>query len=168
MDEWVPFGTVVKPHGIRGELKVFCESDEPSLLKRLTRLRLKTKSNQSVHALKRFKFAGGLVILCLDGVDDRNAAEDLRNAELEALANELPPLEDEEYWLYELRGAVARSTEGNELGTVIRVVTNSTQLLVELKTKHGVELVPFVEAFVIGFDRELKVLTLDPPQGLLK
>ena len=32
-----PFGTVVKPHGIRGELKVFCESDEPALLKKLSR-----------------------------------------------------------------------------------------------------------------------------------
>ena len=91
MSEWVPFGTVVKPHGIRGELKVFCESDEPALLKRLTKLRISSNKPATVHALKRFKFAGGLAILALEGIDDRNAAaEALRNAELEALGTELP------------------------------------------------------------------------------
>ena len=125
MSEWVPFGTVVKPHGIRGEIKVFCESDEPSLLKRLTKLRIASRKPATVHALKRFKFAGGLVILALEGVDDRNAAEALRNAELEALGTELPPLQNDEYWLYELRGAEAQDEAGDVLGEVVRVVSNS-------------------------------------------
>lgn len=168
MDEWVPFGTIVKPHGIRGELKVFCESDEPSLLKKLSKLRIKSKGETSIHALKRFKFAGGLLIVSLDGIDDRNRAEALRNAELQALSAELPTLNDDEYWLYELRGAKAHDPAGKLLGKVIRVVTNSMQLLIELKTTHGVELVPFVDVFIVGFDRENQILTLDPPPGLLK
>lgn len=168
MDEWVPFGTIVKPHGIRGELKVFCESDDPSLLKKLSRLRLRTQHQTSVHDLKRFKFAGGLLIITLEGVSDRNRAEELRNAELQALSTELPALQDDEYWLFELRGASAECPDGKALGEVIRVVTNSTQLLLELKTSHGVELVPFVDEFVIGFDRDRRILTLDPPTGLLQ
>ena len=50
MDEWVPFGTIVKLHGIRGELKVFCESDELALLKKLSKLRIKSSTRlQSMH-----------------------------------------------------------------------------------------------------------------------
>ena len=167
MSEWVPFGTVVKPHGIRGELKVFCESDEPSLLKRLTKLRVSSQRSATVHALKRFKFAGGLLILALEGVEDRNAAEALRNAELEALGTELPPLQDDEYWLYELRGAEAQDSSGKVLGEVVRVVSNSMQLLLELKTQHGIELVPFVDDFIVEFRREANILVLEPPAGLL-
>ena len=168
MDEWVPFGTIVKPHGIRGELKVFCESDEPALLKKLSRLRIQTNGQSSVHDLKRFKFAGGLLIVSLDGINDRNRAEELRQAELHALRAELPELADDEYWLYELRGAKAQDPSGKILGDVIRVVTNSMHLLIELKTQHGIELVPFVDVFIIGFDRDRNLLTLDPPVGLLK
>ena len=168
MDEWVPFGTIVKPHGIRGELKVFCESDEPSLLKKLSKLRIKSPRQTSVHDLKHFKFAGGLLIVTLDGINDRNIAEELRNADLEALSAELPSLGDDEYWLFELRGVQAKSPDGQRLGEVVRIVTNSMQLLVELQTKHGLELIPFVEEFVLGFDRERRLLTLDPPPGLLK
>ena len=168
MDEWVPFGTIVKPHGIRGELKVFCESDETALLKKLSKLRIKSKGETSIHALKQFKFAGGLLIVSLDGIDDRNRAEALRQAELQALSAELPTLNDDEYWLYELRGARAHDPAGKPLGQVIRVVTNSMQLLIELKTTHGVELIPFVDVFIVGFDRENQILTLDPPPGLLK
>ena len=167
MSEWVPFGTVVKPHGIRGEIKVFCESDEPSLLKRLTKLRIASHKPPTVHALKRFKFAGGLVILALEGVDDRNAAEALRNAELEALGTELPPLQNDEYWLYELRGAEAQNAAGEVLGEVVRVVSNSMQLLLELKTPRGIELVPFVDAFIVEFRRDANILVLEPPEGLL-
>ena len=167
MSEWVPFGTVVKPHGIRGELKVFCESDEPALLKRLTKLRISSNKPATVHALKRFKFAGGLVILALEGIDDRNAAEALRNAELEALGTELPSLQDDEYWLYELRGAEAQDSSGKVLGEVVRVVSNSMQLLLELKTSHGIELIPFVDAFIVEFRRDPNILVIEPPQGLL-
>ena len=167
MSEWVPFGTVVKPHGIRGELKVFCESYEPALLKKLTKLRIASRNPATIHTVARFKFAGGLVILTLEGISDRDTAETLRNAELEALSAELPQLEDDEYWLYELRGAVAQDTTGKTIGEVIRVVTNSMQLLIELKTANGIELVPFVDAFVLEFKRDSNILVLDPPTGLL-
>ena len=39
---------------------------------------------------------------------------------------------------------------GKVLGEVVRVVTNSMQLLIELKTQHGIELVPFVDVFIVG------------------
>ena len=133
--------------------------------KRLTKLRIASGSPRR-HALKRFKFAGGLVILALEGVDDRNAAEALRNAELEALGTELPPLQNDEYWLYELRGAEAQNTAGDVLGEVVRVVSNSMQLLLELKTPRGIQLVPFVDAFIVEFRRDANILVLEPPEGL--
>ena len=45
------------------------------------------------------------------------------------------------------------------------MVTNSMQLLIERQTQHGTELIPFVDVFIVGFDRESHTLTLDPPSG---
>ena len=77
-------------------------------------------------------------------------------------------MQDDEYWLYELRGAEAQDSSGKVLGEVVRVVSNSMQLLLELKTSHGIELIPFVDAFIIEFRRDPNILVIEPPQGLLK
>ena len=90
--------------------------------------------------------------------DDRNPPRRFDNAELEALGTELPPLQNDEYWLYELRGAEAQNGAGEVLGEVVRVVSNSMQLLLELKTPRGIELIPFVDAFIVGFRRDANIL----------
>jgi len=168
MAEWVPFGTVVKPHGVRGERKAICETDEPPIWRGLTSLRVTHPSRKpTVHKIENFKFAGGLLVLRLESITDRNEVDLLRGAELHALANELPPLSDDEYWLYELRGARAVGIDGQHYGTIKQVVTNTMQLLLEIDSEGQIKLVPFVEDFVVEFDREARCLKLDPPDGLL-
>jgi 16S rRNA processing protein RimM len=92
------------------------------------------------------------------GVDDRNAAERLRNKVVEA--EPLAEAPDGELWVHELIGSEVRDRAGAVLGSVVAVEANPAHDLLVL---DGGALVPMV--FVIA--AEGGVVVIDPPDGLL-
>ena len=91
------------------------------------------------------------------GVEDRNAAEALRNLVLEG--EPLPDYPDDELWVHELVGAEVRDKAGTVFGKISEVEANPAHDLLVLD--NG-KLVPIV--FVV--DQTDGVVTIDPPEGL--
>jgi 16S rRNA processing protein RimM len=96
-------------------------------------------------------------IVHFEGVDSRDAAEELRGVSL--TADRLNPA-DGELWVHELIGSVVRDRAGAELGRVVAVEANPAhdQLVLD-----GGGLIPVV--FVV--EHAGGVVTVDPPDGLL-
>lgn len=92
-----------------------------------------------------------------DGVDDRTAAEALRNQVLTAEA--LDAGSDDELWVHELVGAEVRDLAGTRFGRVIAVEANPAHDLLVLDDG---KLVPMV--FVV--EHEAGLVVIDPPEGL--
>lgn len=99
-------------------------------------------------------------------VADREAAGALRGP-LYVPARSLRELDDGEFWHHELIGMSATTTDGQPIGTVVEVVPGPAQDLLSLDTKNGTRFVPFVDEIVVGVDRSTRVVTIDPPAGLL-
>ena len=109
-----------------------------------------------------------VLLLAVDGVDSREAAEELRNTELHVPVAELPALEDPDvYYDHQLVGLTARLPDGTELGTVGAVRHEGADLLVVRRVEGGELLVPFVTAIVPTVDVPGGVVVVDPPEGLL-
>jgi 16S rRNA processing protein RimM len=92
------------------------------------------------------------------GVDDRNAAELLRNKVVEA--EPLTDAPDGELWVHELIGSEVHDRAGTVLGSVVAVEANPAHDLLVL---DGGALVPMV--FVVSSADG--VVVVDPPDGLL-
>jgi 16S rRNA processing protein RimM len=97
-------------------------------------------------------------IVHFDGVDSRDAAEELRGAVL--TADRLDTSDAGELWVHELIDAVVRDRTGTELGRVVAVEANPAHDLLVL---DGGGLIPVV--FVV--EHAAGVVTVDPPAGLL-
>jgi 16S rRNA processing protein RimM len=97
-------------------------------------------------------------IVHFDGVDSRDAAEELRGAVL--TADRLETTGGDELWVHELIDAVVRDRSGTELGRVVAVEANPAHDLLVL---DGGGLIPVV--FVV--EHAAGVVTVDPPAGLL-
>ena len=92
------------------------------------------------------------------GVDDRTAAEALRNRVVTAEANADAP--EGGLWVHEVIGSEVRDRTGTVVGRVTAVEANPAHDLLVLDTGA---LVPMV--FVVA--HEPGVVTIDPPEGLL-
>ena len=106
----------------------------------------------------------------LQGVHDRNAAEALRNCEVEVERQELPALEPGEFYLADAIGLpVTRNIDGASLGKVAAVTTNGAQELFEIE--HMIDgrrvtwLLPILPGFVLDVTREH--VLVDVPPGML-
>lgn len=169
---YLSVGVVRKPHGIRGELLIGVETDRPESVFRPGR-ELHLGSAAGVPTGKRLTI--GRVRPFKDGYLVVAKEFPSRNAEMEALrghtllipeAEAAPPAEDEVFY-HELAGMRVVVGEA-AVGTVREVMETPGGDLLVVKREEGKDLlVPLVREMVAGIDREARVVTIDPPEGLL-
>src|SRR5690554_1149602 len=94
MDE-VLIGEIIKPHGIKGEVKVRPITDFPQRFKKLQEVLLvDPKGTKETFKVKKANVQGTEIILALDEVNTRDEAEKLRGMAIKIQRSEVPPLEE--------------------------------------------------------------------------
>ncbi len=165
----VTVGRIGKPHGIRGEVTIEVRTDEPEL--RFAPGTTISRENGPDLIVSDFHWHSGRVLLKFLGVDSRNAAEELRDSILTVeRADAEVPKESDEYYDTNLIGCTVQTTSGEELGRVTDVLHLPSQdvLVVSPAGEAGLDyLIPFVASIVPTVDPVAKLITVDPPEGLL-
>ena len=108
MRENLIVGTILKPQGIRGELKVKPYTDSPEDFKEFKNLYLDGEKRRVLSV----RVGDGMVFLGLSGVPDRNAAELLRGKNLELDRDEAPEPEEGRYYIVDLLGLAVVTRRG--------------------------------------------------------
>ena len=119
----------------------------------------------TVRAVRRAT-KGWLVLF--DGVTDRDAAQRLVGRELHAAREALPALGANEHYLADLVGFRVVTVGGAEIGTIDGELGGVPQPTLIVKRAGAKDLlVPAIEGIVIAVDEAARVVTIDPPDGLL-
>jgi 16S rRNA processing protein RimM len=164
-------GRVAKAHGVTGEVVVEIRTDDPD--KRfapgtILRGRAKARPDRS-YTVDSAREHGGRLLVRLDGVADRNAAESLKGTLFVVDSADLPPIEEpDEYYDHQLEGLQVRTTAGEQVGTVAEVLHTAAGELLSVRTDEGEQLVPFVSAIVTSVSLADQIIEIDPPEGLLE
>ena len=166
---------MVKPHGVRGEVALEIWGEVGETLRPGVAVQMGRRTTE----VMSLRGAGDHILARLDGVEDRNAAEDVRGLVLSVPSEGLPlPLDGEEY-LFELEGCVVEVEQDeavSELGTVRRVIEDGGGLLLEVVgsrengevgAEPSIFLVPYVSAYLLSKDLARGVLRFALPEGLL-
>ena len=97
-------GVVRKPHGVRGGLKVTLYSIDLDMLRSLEQLFVKTGNNWMQLTLNSSQGYDDYAILSFDEISDRNEAAVYRGQEIFTNRDDLPSLEDGEFYIEDLIG----------------------------------------------------------------
>ncbi|MCD6292769.1 MAG: 16S rRNA processing protein RimM [Deltaproteobacteria bacterium] len=164
---WVVLGKIVKAQGLRGEVKVRSEIDEPEnfLLPGLS-LRWTDGRSESV-IVQRYRSQKGGFVLSLDGCDSIDKAQALLGCELVCRGFQLPELADDEYYHYQLLGLPVFDCRGDELGLLSEIMQTAAHeiYVVKLKNRESGEdelLLPVVAAYILDIDLEVGKIVVDP------
>ena len=163
-------GRVGRAHGIGGEVAVDVRTDSPEL-RFSAGARLETDpAERGPLTVRRTRWHSGRLLVCFEGLTDRNAAEALRGTLLVADSSTSPASDDpDEFWDHQLNGLSAVTTGGVVLGEVAEVAHPPGADVLVIRTPTGRELlVPFVRAIVPEVDVAAGRLVVDPPDGLLE
>ncbi|KXP13855.1 ribosome maturation factor RimM [Tsukamurella pseudospumae] len=165
-------GRVAKSHGIRGELVVEVRTDSPELRFAdgavLTGRRPREK-NTRTYTVAASRNHSGRLLVRLQGVNDRTAADELRGTLFLIDSADVEPSDDpDEFYDHELEGLAVRTVGGDDVGVIAEVLHAPGGELLSVKAPDGREiLIPFVTAIVPDIDIAGGVVTVDPPEGLL-
>ena len=111
-------------------------------------------------------FKGGLIAR-FEGLADRNAAEAVRGRTLLVPAEDVRPLEPDEFFLHDLAGLEVRTPAGVRLGKVTEVYERGPGYLLAVDDGERELLIPFSSQMVREVDIQNGVITIDPIAGLL-
>ena len=165
--ELVLLGRITKPHGIRGEVKIYPYSEQPENFRQYRRVLVDAgrEGERIPLNIDKTRIQGKQVILKLQGCDDRDAAEGLAGRDIWLPRGELPSLAEDEYYWADLEGRTAVTEDGRTLGRITGIMDTGAHDVLSVIGGGREYLVPMRREFVVRMDKEQVVLRLPP--GLL-
>ncbi len=160
---------IVKARGIRGEVACDIATDFPERFEALEEATaLMPNGSRLALSLEDHWFHKGRVILKFKGYDSMTAAEQLVGGWLVIAESDTMPLEEDEFYEYDIVGSQAITSEGRVIGQVTALMrTSGHDLLVVQGEDKREHLIPFVDGICTDVDVEARRITIDPPEGLL-
>lgn len=122
-------GSILAPHGVRGEFKVRLQTDDPEHLLTIKRLYLGDETTPRTVLATRLH--AGHALMRLQGISTPETVERLRGAPLRIRGADARPLAANEYFLYQMIGLEVFDESGNRLGRVADLMeTGANDVLV--------------------------------------
>ena len=160
--EYLQIGEIVKPQGIRGEVKLRAMTSDMSRYARLETVYLKEGGKYVPRKVLKGRSYDGFAFLQLEGVTDRNQAELLRGREVYVDREHAVELDEDENFVDELIGLTAVDTQGNEIGELVDVLTpNSICDVYVFDTPRGEMMIPALKRVVVEVDLDEEKIVLD-------
>jgi 16S rRNA processing protein RimM len=133
-DAWLEIGTIVAPQGLKGELRVYPNSDFPERFEKPGQRWLQRPGEtqpQPVELLAgRYVPGKGIYVVQLAGVENREQAEALRDSRLLVPESDRPKLGEDEYHVMDLIDLeVFNQLTGEAVGIVVDVISAGNDLL---------------------------------------
>ena len=149
-------GEVLKPQGIRGEIKVKPFTDSAEDFKNFKRIFLDGEE----YKILSVRAGAGEVYLALRGVPDRNAAELLRGKKITVPREEAPEPEEGRYYIADLLESEVLTEAGETIGRLIDIRQAATDIYT-VKSGEKEILFPAVKGVITHIDVENKQITVD-------
>ena len=132
--EWLEVGKITSPQGLKGELRVYPNSDFPE---RFTQAGKRWLQHPNTGALQEVQLKGGryiagknLYVIKLAEIDSRDTAEEFRNYKLLIDKSDRPKLKQDEYHVLDLVGLEVFNRETQEnIGVVVDLYSAGNDLL---------------------------------------
>lgn len=164
-------GEILRPHGIRGELRMRILTDFPERIPELDAVYVgvgPASPDVTAYHVEHMRMHQAYGLLKLQGVDDRNQAELLRDLFVMVAIEDAVPLEEGEFYLYQLIGLAVETTSGEALGTLRDVIeTGANDVYVVASPTYGEVLLPAIDEVIVRLDIPAGVMVVNLIEGLL-
>lgn len=157
----VQVGVIASAHGLRGQVKLRSLMTQPADIFTLPI----SDSKGRVYRLTAHGGHEALLIVSVDGVNDRNSAELLKGTLLFAPLSALPPPDETQWYAEELIGLEARTSDGIVYGRIIEVMNYGAGDILDIELAGGgSEMLPLREGFVGEINPQGGYVIVHPPE----
>lgn len=137
----------MRPHGVRGELRLELLTDYPTHLSEVKTVY--AGENHSPHRLLGFRLHRGVLLITIEGCNDRTEADRWRGVEVAVRLAEAAPLKDGEYYHHQIIGLKVFTDDGEELGTVAEIIQTGANDVYIVRSEESELLLPAITSVIL-------------------
>ena len=159
----VIIGKCGRPYGVRGWFHVQSFTEEPTnILNYQHWVLLTPQGKQKPVKLEGLREHGNHFVAKVEGIDTPEDAKLIGLHQIAMSREDLPELEDDQYYWADLTGLKAVLPNGKELGVVDNLFETGANDVIVVKTPNDEELlVPYIDSVVLAVDMEAGTMTMD-------
>ena len=166
-DDCFYLGRVAKTHGIKGELTIRLDVDDPSAYRDMKYFLLEINTVLTPFFLEKVVCNGDKLYIKIQDINTVEAASALTGKEVYLPLELLPKLSGKQFYYHEVKGFVVIDEEKGELGPINDVLEYPTQAILQVFKDKKEILIPILEHVIQKVDRKAKKLYIKAPEGLI-
>ena len=159
----IAVGRVLSPHGLQGAFKIdpFTHHDETFAVGRQLWI------DGVPRKIERLRWQRNCPYVNIEGIDKREQVAELRGHILTVPESELAPLEEGEYYSYQIVGLEVFEESGERLGKIEELLSSAPNDVYVVRGPRGEILIPAIEDVVIEIDVEAGRMVVSLMDGML-
>lgn len=165
--EFLTVGRVVRPHGVRGGLKVAADSDLINKLEPATEIFLGSEKEAAI--VRTLRLHRKEFLLYIEGCSDRDLAEHWRGKAIYIRYSLLDELPEGEFFHWQILGLKVVTTTNEELGVIEDIIETGANDVYLVRDSTGKEIMlPAIESVIQDVDIENERIIVYLLPGLIE
>ena len=167
-DGYIVLGTIVRPHGLKGEVKIDLACPGVDRLTSCKTLRLvkNGKELKKVSAIRAFMHNDGDAVVRFKEIESPEEAETLRGVYVAVLSEDRGPLPEDQFYMDDLMGLSVETLEGKKLGVIDEIMEGPANAVLVVKNGGKETLVPALKSFIRKVDLKARQVLVDLPEEI--
>ena len=137
MQKRLEVGQIVNTFGIKGEVKVTPFTNDIKRFDDLKKVYVTSRKDSKLYKVESVRYHKNMVLLKLEGINNQEDAEILKNAYLEINREDAIPLEEGTYFIADLIGLEVHTDEGKLLGKIEDIFNTGSNDIYVVKDELG-------------------------------
>ncbi|MCU0445591.1 MAG: ribosome maturation factor RimM [Microscillaceae bacterium] len=168
-DECYELGSIVKTHGLKGEVLCYLDVDVPDEYAEMDSVFVEIKKKLEPFFIEKIQLTGGnKAIIKFEDLNDITAVEKIVHCKLYLPLDVLPESEDDDFYLHEILNYTVIDVQKGTLGIVTNLYEGAQQDLLGMTYQNREVLIPLVDAIVLQVNHENRTIEVNLPEGLVE
>lgn len=165
-EDYIVVGKILNTHGRDGAVRVLPLTDYPQRFKVKSRVYVSLKGSRKLMSIEGYFPHQKYVIIKFEEIPDMNTAEKIKGGILEITRDELFPLPENTYYIFDIIGLTVSDKKRGSLGTITEVLQTGANDVYVVGTGARPLLVPAIKQVVKEIDLPGRLMLVDLPDGL--
>jgi 16S rRNA processing protein RimM len=181
MENYFEIGKITGTHGIRGTMRVFPTTQDPTRFERLKEITVEIRGKQELFHIQKVAvltqynarsqkvaYQKNMILLTVKEINDINVAELYKNGRILIPDAVAIPLEEDEYYTRDLYGMQVVTDEGEALGELVKIYETGANDVYAVKKDGDAKelLLPAIKDCILKVDIDARVMTVHLLEGL--
>ncbi len=170
IDDCYQIGYVTKTHGLQGDVNVLLDVDFPEAYEEMESVFLQLTGSETLvpFFVENLRLQKDSLIVKFEDIDNIEQATALLKAGLFFPLDQLPTLEEGQFYFHEIIGFLVQDENEGPLGSVKDVYEVGNQHLIAMDYQNKEVLIPLNDDIVLKVDKEKQAVLTRLPEGLLE